>query len=289
MQPDSNTIVSPKTQDVGRTATPTELNALKTATALHVSAMTNPRMDQKLIVQDSQTGPKEIGYMSNFEQCAAIPDDRLCLCPPNYAFCRQCHNAGSHGTASCTQFAHALTSCRGVATGDTMQQQEFRCALQPLGEEVMTSLTAQCACRPGLLRVVDTLFTHDPGKEQLHYVTDPGMVGETYGSVRRRINGAVVLGYRRSGVHSATALNPSDDTVLERGTELLVLAKHNKCSFQLTPVVTGVLCYPIGPGRKPASHWSSRAEPPAPTLDRSACVQMKCEQQPKPGCKVSTT
>ena len=70
MQPDSNTIVSPKTQDIGRTATMRELNALKTATALHVSAMTNPRLNQTMIVQDSQGGVKEVGYMDKFEQCA---------------------------------------------------------------------------------------------------------------------------------------------------------------------------------------------------------------------------
>jgi Castor and Pollux, part of voltage-gated ion channel len=94
--------------------------------------------------------------------------------------------------------------------------------------------------RAGLVRVVDTLFTHDPSKEQLHFVAEPNMVGETYGSVRRRVNGAVVLGYKTGpGAARVTKLNPSDDNVIQSGDELLVLAKHNKCTFQLTPVVPG--------------------------------------------------
>jgi hypothetical protein len=128
-----------------------------------------------------------------------------------------------------------------VAKADDNQLQDFRFSLQPLGEEVMVSLTAQCACRPGLVRVVDNLFTHDPGKEQLHYVSDPNMAGETYGSVRRRINGAVVLGFKRDGAQAVTSLNPSDDELIQSGDELLVVAKHGTCTFQLTPVVTGVL------------------------------------------------
>jgi hypothetical protein len=47
------------------------------------------------------------------------------------------------------RLCNARCGCRGVGLGDGSQVQEFRCALQPLGEEVMTSLTAQCACRPG--------------------------------------------------------------------------------------------------------------------------------------------
>lgn len=69
MQPDSNTEVSPKSHGAGRLATPTELNALKTATALHVSAMTGPRVDQTLVIQDSAMSSKEIGYMEKFQTC----------------------------------------------------------------------------------------------------------------------------------------------------------------------------------------------------------------------------
>jgi hypothetical protein len=74
MQPHSNTLVSPKGQEVGRIATPTELNAIKIATALHVSAMTGHRMDQTLVIQDSNTGAKEIGYMEKFEKCDTWAD-----------------------------------------------------------------------------------------------------------------------------------------------------------------------------------------------------------------------
>ena len=91
---------------------------------------------------------------------------------------------------------------------------------------------------------MDTLFTHDPGKEQLHYVADGAMVGEKFGDVRRRVTGAVVLGYKStdSGGQLVTRLNPKDEQVLAAGDELLVLAKHGKCSFQLTPAVSGEVC-----------------------------------------------
>jgi hypothetical protein len=37
---------------------------------LHVSAMTGPRMDQTLVIQDSTMSSKEIGYMEKFQECA---------------------------------------------------------------------------------------------------------------------------------------------------------------------------------------------------------------------------
>ena len=77
MQPDAGTVVSPRGHEAGRVATPTELNALKTATALHVSAMTSPRMAQTMVVQDSSLSSKEIGYMAKFEECA-VPLQQRC-------------------------------------------------------------------------------------------------------------------------------------------------------------------------------------------------------------------
>ena len=95
--------------------------------------------------------------------------------------------------------------------------------------------------------MVDTLFTHDPAKEQLHYVADPNMVGETYGGVRRRVNGAVVLGYQTGpSTKRITRLNPADEDVFQVNDELLVLAKHGKCTFNMTPVVDGALSSKLG-------------------------------------------
>jgi hypothetical protein len=129
---------------------------------------------------------------------------------------------------------------RGVLMAGEHRPQELQYALQPLGEEVMTSLTAQCACRPGLVRVVDALFTHDPGKEQLYYVSDPSMAGDTFQNVRRRITGAVVLGIKKGSV-SSTLLNPPDQTILGGLDELLVMARQGKVCFQLTPAIPGVV------------------------------------------------
>lgn len=72
MQPDSNTLASPPgPQSPGRLATLTELNAIKTATALHVSAMSGPHVDQKMVIQDSGTPVKTVGYMERFQEYAA--------------------------------------------------------------------------------------------------------------------------------------------------------------------------------------------------------------------------
>lgn len=70
MQPDGNTMATPKGQSSGRLATLTELNAIKTATALHVSAMSGPHMDQKMVIQDSGSPFKTVGYMERFQECA---------------------------------------------------------------------------------------------------------------------------------------------------------------------------------------------------------------------------
>lgn len=136
--------------------------------------------------------------------------------------------------------AHVTACRRGISMAGELRPQELQYALQPLGEEVMTSLTAQCACRPGLVRVVDTLFTHDPAKEQLHFALDDNMVGERFGDVRRRVRGAVVLGVKHGdNAHVGTQLNPPDETIIGPKDELLLLAKPNKVSFQLTPAISG--------------------------------------------------
>jgi hypothetical protein len=154
MQPDSTTVVTPNSHGHGRSATPTELNALKTATALHVSAMTGPRMNQTLVIQDSAASSKEIGYMEKFQKCAAHACMRLSSVTREYQTmgCNTCvlHQQSNNCCAAAqTESVECECACRGVALEDGSQVQEFRCALQPLGEEVMTSLTAQCACRPG--------------------------------------------------------------------------------------------------------------------------------------------
>ena len=157
MQPDPTTLVTPRSHEAGRIATPTELNALKTATALHVSAMTGPRQDQALVIQDSSHSSKEIGYMEKFQQCVNVLPPLLAAVKLMRLFRRamlQTRAAAKHLQLNVDQWAtyickhsQRFVSCRGVAAGS--QGHAFRCALQPLGEEVMTSLTAQCACRPG--------------------------------------------------------------------------------------------------------------------------------------------
>lgn len=113
-------------------------------------------------------------------------------------------------------------------------------ALLPLGENVMTSLTAQCACRPGLVRVVDYLFTHSPDRQQLRYMPTPGSTKNQYGTLRRSLRGGVALGFWRAS-EGRTVLNPDDQDRLQPGDQMLVLSKHSKLTFESTPAIPGAV------------------------------------------------
>lgn len=124
--------------------------------------------------------------------------------------------------------------CRGYrAGGDALGP-----ALLPLGENVMTSLTAQCACRPGLVRVVDYLFTHSPDREQLRYMATPSGTKHQYGVLRRSLRGGVALGFW-SATDGRTILNPDDEEKLQPGDQMLVLSKYSKLTFEPTPAIPG--------------------------------------------------
>jgi hypothetical protein len=71
MQPDAHIIVSPKGQEPGRVVSTEELSALKTATALYVSAMSGSHVGQRMIIQDSGIGGKDAAYMQRFQECVA--------------------------------------------------------------------------------------------------------------------------------------------------------------------------------------------------------------------------
>lgn len=127
-----------------------------------------------------------------------------------------------------------LHKCRGYKAGGAA----FGPALLPLGENVMTSLTAQCACRPGLVRVVDYLFTHSPEREQLRYMAIPSGANQQYGVLRRSLRGGVALGFW-SSENGTTILNPDDHDRLHEGDQMLVLSKYSKLTFESTPAIPG--------------------------------------------------
>jgi hypothetical protein len=132
MLPDSSTTISPRGQVVPEVATLTQRNALKVSTALRVSSLRVADQGQPVVLQDCSQGWKEIGYADKLLRCA--------LCPCKYR----------NEASSCE--AHLTLGqlwCSGWKAADKASDKPLSPALQPLGEHVMISLAAQCACRPG--------------------------------------------------------------------------------------------------------------------------------------------
>jgi hypothetical protein len=104
---------------------------------------------------------------------------------------------------------------------------------------------------PGLARVVDYLFTHDPKREQLRYMEISDEHGhQTYGALRRRLCGAAALGYW-SAAENRTLLNPKDADPVRPGDQLLVLCKHTP-KFTAEAAIDGTLVCAFINGSSPS-------------------------------------
>jgi K+/H+ antiporter YhaU regulatory subunit KhtT len=100
--------------------------------------------------------------------------------------------------------------------------------------ETLSRMMVQTARQNGLAQVYRDLLSYE-GSE-FYFKAFPELNGRPFGEAQWKMKGAVVCGVRtpgREGVPAQTRLNPPDDTVLEAGDELLVIAEDDD-SFSLT-------------------------------------------------------
>lgn len=99
--------------------------------------------------------------------------------------------------------------------------------------ETLSRMMVQTARQNGLAQVYRDLLSYE-GSE-FYFKACPELVGQPFSVAQWRMKDAVVCGLRKAGAvgPTATTLNPHDDTLIEAGDELLVIAEDDD-SFSLT-------------------------------------------------------